>query len=170
MVKEHKLDSVINRADFHKDDFSSNLQGTDFFGVWMLLDYTRFAVARLRDYELSQIGVTPEQAAILQILNNRGGKSTIGKISQTWMRRENSVLTLARRMEKSGLVDILKYPGRKEFEVVMTDKGRKMCSRVTRHSIESVFTVLSDADMQKLSVYLRLLLDRACNILSLIEE
>jgi len=38
----------------------------DAFNTWLLLDYTRFTVARLRDIELTKLGITPEQAAILK--------------------------------------------------------------------------------------------------------
>jgi DNA-binding MarR family transcriptional regulator len=153
-----------------KDDLLSKFNGTQLFQVWMLLDNTQFTVARLRDYELSKIGITPEQAAILQILSKRESKSSISEISLIWMRRENSVLTLVRRMEKLGLVDILKHPGRKELEVVMTEKGGGICSKITRLSIESVFGILSEEEIQKMSLYLRLLLERARNMIRLIEE
>ncbi len=50
----------------------------DAFNTWLILDYTRFTVARLRDIELTKLGITPEQAAILKILY-RHGTSTIRK-------------------------------------------------------------------------------------------
>jgi DNA-binding MarR family transcriptional regulator len=170
MVKENKFDSIIGGIDAPKDDFMSRFSGNDDFSVWMLLDYTKFSVSRLRDYEVSKTGITPEQAAILQILDRRGGKSSIDEIATAWMRRENSVLTLVRRMEKLGLVNIAKYPKRKELEILMTEKGREIRSKIKIISIESVFSVLSAEEMQKLSLYLRLVLGRARNLLELIEE
>jgi DNA-binding MarR family transcriptional regulator len=157
---------AINKS---KEDFPIKVTN-DAFGVWIILDYTRFAIARLRDYELSRIGATPEQAAILQILARREGKSTIGGISQAWMRRANSVSTMVRRMEKLGLVRVIKYPKRKELEVVMTDKGKKIYEQISRLSIEAIFSVLSDEERQKLSLYLRLLFGRARNLLELTER
>ena len=44
----------------------------DAFNTWLLLDYTRFTVARLRDIELTKLGITPEQAAILKIIYRHG--------------------------------------------------------------------------------------------------
>jgi DNA-binding MarR family transcriptional regulator len=170
MVKGSRLASVDNGIDIPKDDFLSRFSGNDFFSVWMLLDYTKFSVSRLRDYEVSGIGITPEQAAILQILVRKGSKSSIGDIANAWMRRENSVLTLVRRMEKLGLVNIIKYEKRRELELVITEKGREAYGKITRISIESVFSVLSSEEIQKLSLYLRLLLGRARDLLRVIED
>ena len=143
MVKGSRLANVAKSIDIPKDDFLSRFSGNDFFSVWMLLDFTKFSISRLRDYEVSGIGITPEQAAILQILVRRGGKSSIGDVATAWMRRENSVLTLVRRMEKLGLVNIIKYEKRRELELVITDKGKEAYGKITRISIESVFSVLS---------------------------
>ena len=170
MVRENEFDSILRGIDNPKNDFLSKFSGNDIFSVWMLLDYTRFSVSRLRDYEVSKIGITPEQSAILQILDRRGGKSSIGEIAIAWMRRQNSVLTMVRRMEKLGLVNIVKYPKRRELEIVITDKGQEICNKITRTSIESVFSVLSSEEIQQLSLYLRLLLGRARDLLKLIDE
>jgi DNA-binding MarR family transcriptional regulator len=170
MVKESRLATTSKGIDIPKDDFLSKFSANDFFSVWMLLDFTKFSISRLRDYEVSAIGITPEQSAILQILERRGGKSSIGDLAGAWMRRENSVLTLVRRMEKLSLVNIIKYEKRKELEVVITDKGREHYSKITRVSIESVFSVLSAEETQKLSLYLRLLLGRARDLLKVIED
>jgi DNA-binding MarR family transcriptional regulator len=168
MVKTNKIDAII--GDKAKDDFLGKFSGNDEFSVWMLLDYAKFSISRLRDYEVSKIGITPEQAAILQILDRKNGKSSIGEIADTWLRRENSVLTMVRRMQKLGLVEIVKYPKQKELEIVMTDVGRETRNQITKVSIESVFSVLSSEETQKLSLYLRLLLGRARTLLELIEE
>jgi DNA-binding MarR family transcriptional regulator len=78
------------------------------FNTWLLLDYTRFTVARLRDIELTKLGITPEQAAILKILC-RHGTSNIAKIADRWMRQQQSVSTLISRMAEQGLVKKVKY-------------------------------------------------------------
>ena len=60
------------------------------FNTWLILDYTRFTIARLRDIELTKLGITPEQAAILKILY-RHGTSTISQIADRWMRHPQSI-------------------------------------------------------------------------------
>jgi DNA-binding MarR family transcriptional regulator len=174
MNNQNKFDTfekVISR--FTKDTTSgktSKLTSQNLFDAWVLLDYTRFSLGRLRDFELSGIGITPEQSALLQILARRNGKSTIGEISDRWMRRQHSVSTLIHRMEKLDLVKIHKYPKRKELEVVITDKGLDLYNQITRSSIEAVYSVLSDEEIQRLSLYLTLLQDRAREILSAVDQ
>jgi DNA-binding MarR family transcriptional regulator len=170
MQNKNKI-SIINTDKLAlKDDFLTHFPDSDYFGIWRLLSYTKDSISRIRDYEMSEIGMTPEQSAILQILNRRTGKASIREVAVGLMRRENSVLTMVRRMEKLGLVDIIKHQRRKELEVGMTDKGRELYGKITFQSIEIIFAVLSAEERQKLSLYLRLLLSRTHNLLEQVEE
>jgi DNA-binding MarR family transcriptional regulator len=153
-----------------KDDFLIKFADGDPFGIWRLLSYTKDSISRIRDYEMAEIDMTPEQSAIIQIINRKSGKASIREVAVGLMRRENSVLTMVRRMEKLGLVNIVKHQRRKELEIVITDKGREMFSKITFRSIELIFAVLSTEERQKLSLYLRLLLSRSHNLLELIEK
>jgi DNA-binding MarR family transcriptional regulator len=127
MVNENKLESINNAINrIKQDNFYARFFNEDCFTSWLLLDYTRFSIARLRNIELAKIEITPEQAAILQILMRNDGKSTIREISYSWMRQLHSVSTLVRRMEKQGLISIVKYPKRKKLDVVISDRGREM--------------------------------------------
>ena len=162
--KLQKLDEV-----FVPDSFVSKFSNEDNYTSWLLLDFTRFVVARLRDYELSKIQITPEQAAILQILNRRNGKATISEISSAWMRRLHSVSTLVRRMEKQGLVKVIKHPGVKVLDIEISEKGKKYYKKLNRVPIDAVYSVLSQSDIKQLSSYLRLLLERARNLLKTID-
>jgi DNA-binding MarR family transcriptional regulator len=137
---------------------------TDAFSAWVLLDYTRFAIGRLRDMELAQLGLTPEQAAILNILS-KYGNSTIGEIADRWMRQHHSVSTLINRMAAQGMVQKTKYPKQKEIEICITEKGKGLYSKVTHNSIDMVFSALSQDDLQKLSQNLKLLYIRSRGLL-----
>src|SRR4030042_2516057 len=174
MVRARKTDSnkkpIKNRGKKDSNDFLTKFNSETVFGSWLLLDFTRFAVARLRDYELSKIKITPEQAAILQILVRRKGKSTISEIANAWMRRSHSVSTLVHRMEKQNLVKVHKYPGIKMLEVEISEKGKEYYSKLDRAPIESVFSVLSPEEIKQLTGYLRLLLERARDLLKKIES
>ena len=134
------------------------------FRTWLLLDYTKFAVSRLRDAELAKSGLTPEQGAILQILVAGDGKSTIPQISEAWMRQPNSVSTLINRMEKQGLVTKTRKPKQKVFEISITAKGSALHQKIPGVIIEDVFSALSAEDMQKFSQYLTLLFVKARNL------
>ena len=161
---------VKSRKTEKPDDFLSKFNAEGVFSSWLLLDFTRFAVARLRDYELSKIKITPEQAAILQILIRRKGKATISEIANAWMRRMHSVSTLIHRMEEQELVKIIKHPGIKTLEIVISDKGKEYYGKLNRAPIEAVFSVLSPEQIEQLSNYLRLLLERARSLLEVIES
>ena len=138
----------------------------DVFTIWLQLDYTRFTTSRLRDMEVAEVGLTPERAAILSILQRRGN-STINEIADAWMRQHHSVSTLINRMATQGLVQKIKYPKRKEIEIRITLKGKATINKVTRHSIENVFSALSPDDIQKLSQYLKLLFIKARGLLGI---
>ena len=162
MIKNNKFDLIqdaIKTAD--DNDFIRKFAGDDNFGMWLLLDFTEFAISRLRDLELATIGITPEQTIILQVLGLSDGKSTIAKISDTFMRRTHSISTMVRRMEKQGLVRIIKYAKRKELEVAITNKGRELQSKLPKKSIDAIFSVLSKEERIYLSLSLKLLLLQA---------
>jgi DNA-binding MarR family transcriptional regulator len=137
------------------------------YRTWVQLNQTRFAVSRLRDMELTRIGLTPEQSAILQILKEREGKSTVTQLAEIWMRQRHSVSTLVNRMEKQGLIRRVKHPDRKDLEIVITEKGRALAEQITSDSVLAVFSFLSPEERQKLTQYLKMLLIRA---LTLLEE
>ena len=171
MIKNNKFDFISEATKIDDDDdFMRKFVTDNNFGTWLLLDFTEFAIGRLRDLELSTIGITPEQAMILQTLNVSNGKSTIGKISDSIMRRTHSISTMVRRMEKQGLVRIIKYAKRKELEVVITSKGRKLRSEITKKSIDAIFSVLSKEERMSLYLSLKLLLVRARSLLNTIEQ
>jgi DNA-binding MarR family transcriptional regulator len=127
------------------------------FNTWVLMDYTAFAISRLRDAELSQIGLTHEQSAILQILVRNKGRSTIHEISIAWMRQPNSVSTLINRMEKQGLVSKNRLAKQREYSIKITKKGYDLLKIVPGVIIEDVFSILSAEDIRKLTQYLTLL-------------
>ena len=72
------------------------------YRAWVQLNQTKFAIIRLRDLEFTRIGLTPEQAAILQMLKAREGKSTVTQLANIWMRQRHSVSALVNRHAKTG--------------------------------------------------------------------
>jgi DNA-binding MarR family transcriptional regulator len=142
-------------------DCQDVLRSTKTISTWVLLDFTRFAISKLRDNELASIGLTPEQTAILKILDSHNGSSTISDISEYWMRQPHSVSTLINRMAKQGMVEKIKHPKQKEFQIVITPKGRELHNKVSQESLDKVFSNLSEEDLQKFSQFLQLLLVKA---------
>lgn len=162
MIKNNKHDFIPKTIKISDDnDFMRKFVNDDNFSMWLLLDFTEFAIGRLRDLELATIGITREQAMILQTLHASNGKSTIGNISDSIMRRTHSISTMVRRMEKQGLVRIIKHAKQKELEVAITSKGRQLREKITKKTIDAIFSVLSQEERMSLSLSLKLLLVKA---------
>jgi DNA-binding MarR family transcriptional regulator len=148
-----------------RSDKQAALHSSKTISTWILLDFSRFAISKLRDMELSQKGLTSEQTAILKILINRNGSSTINIIANYWMRQPHSVSTLINRMVKQGMVEKIKHPKNKEFEIVITEKGRELHDQLAQESLDEVFSNLSMEDLQRLSQYLEVLLIKSRKML-----
>ncbi len=137
------------------------------FDVWVLLDAAHFAISRSRFLEIAQFGLTPEKAQILHVVLINGGAFPQSKISDFTMRQHHSVSSLINRMTKEGLLKKVKYPGDRAYTVLITKKGKDRYSKLTRESIEMVFSSLSDKDRQKLFLILNKILNKSRNLLGL---
>jgi DNA-binding MarR family transcriptional regulator len=129
-------------------------------GLFILLDHARCIIARSRELELAQYGLTPEQTAVLFTLIIKGGSAATDEIADITMRQYNATSSLVNRMSKQGLVEKTKLADSKKFNVSITEKGRIMYSRATNNSIKLAFSDFSKIDKQKLSEYLQTLIDR----------
>ena len=137
------------------------------FQLWRLLDHTRFMIARSREMELAQFGLTPEQAYILDILHQNDGSTTINEIVNSTLRQHHSISTQINRMAKQGLVNkIQNTDDRRKYKILLTEKGLELFKEVTRDSIKQTFSYLSDEDKMELIVLLTLLNERAFSMLA----
>ncbi len=135
------------------------------FGLWRLLDHTRFMIARAREMELAKFNLTPEQSHVLYILSQKGGTSTINEIVEITMRQHHSISTLINRMTRQGLVKKIRNPNDyRKYDVVATEKGQNLIKKVTQESINMTFTCLSEQDKKELETHLRCLLGRAYSL------
>jgi len=146
---------------------NNNFNPNNDYDIWVLLDQAHFAVTRSRLLELAQFNLTKEQTQVLYVLTMWGGSATMNQIASFTMRQRHSVSTLVNRMEKVGLVKKVKVPKEKVFKVIMTKKGKDRFERVTRESIEMVFSSLSAADKRKFVLYLNQLQKKARSLLGL---
>jgi DNA-binding MarR family transcriptional regulator len=129
-------------------------------GLYILLDHARCIIARSRELEMAQYGLTPEQAAVLFTLIARGGSAVTDEIADITMRQYNATSSLVNRMSKQGMVEKTKLADSKKFNVSITEKGRSLYSKVTNNSIKLAFSDLSMIDKSKLSEYLQILIGR----------
>ncbi|MFH1646071.1 MAG: MarR family winged helix-turn-helix transcriptional regulator [Chloroflexota bacterium] len=116
------------------------------FDMWVLMDNAHFAIARSRFLEISQFDLTKEQAQVLYVLQVFGGSATQTQIADFTMRQHHSVSTLVNRMCKEGLVRKEKDPAGRGFRIFVTKKGKDKYARVTKNSVEMIFSSLSPAE------------------------
>jgi DNA-binding MarR family transcriptional regulator len=128
-----------------------------YFKTWWLLHQARDTVFRVRSRELSQYGITTEQAAVLfivKVLSKLKRKSTPGEISKWILREPHSVSKILTRMEKQGYVSKANGLGRKKNEVhiALTKKGEQAYKHsMKRESIRELMSCLSEEERQQLS-------------------
>jgi DNA-binding MarR family transcriptional regulator len=137
------------------------------FDLWVILDSAHFAISRSRFLEIAQFGLTPEKAQILHVLQSHGGAVPQSRFSDYTMRQHHSVSSLINRMIKEGLLKKVKYSGERTFTVLMTKKGKDKYSKLTRVSIDMIFSTLSNEDRQKLFSLLTHLLDKSRGLLGI---
>ena len=145
-----------------KTDISKDLD----FKTWWLLYQTRDVISHIRNKELSQYGISIEQASILFIVKNLTDlkrKSTPGEISKWVLREPHSVSKILTRMEKGGFVKKTSGFGKKKNEVhiSLTEKGEQAYNySLKRSSIYEVMSCFTKEECLQLSALLVKLRDK----------
>ena len=145
-----------------KTDISKDLD----FKTWWLLYQTRDVISHIRNKELSQYGISIEQASILFIVKNLTDlkrKSTPGEISKWVLREPHSVSKILTRMEKGGFVKKTSGFGKKKNEVhiSLTEKGEQAYNySLKRSSIYKVMSCFTKEECLQLSALLVKLRDK----------
>ena len=133
------------------------------YNLWWLMLLTRRTMYKARSRELYQYGITPEEAAVLFVTKAVGRKTTPAEISRWLLREPHSVSYLLRRMEKEGLIKMVKDLDRKNLiRVALTQKGHNAYRHSTsREVMHSILAPLSEEERQQLRSYLHKLLNEA---------
>ncbi len=126
--------------------------------LWGLLEHARCLLARARELELAQYGITMEQMSILHALLVNNGSATIDEIATITVKQHNSVSTLVNRMCKSGLVKKERQPHEKKYKVLITNKARDVVDSIPRKSIEMFFSCLPLSAKKQVAGYLEALI------------
>jgi MarR family transcriptional regulator, organic hydroperoxide resistance regulator len=137
------------------------------FQNWWLLHQTRDVVFLLRSRELSQYGITTEQAANLftvKFLSDRKRKITPGEISKVTLREPHSVSKILSRMEKEGFICKTTGQGKKrnEVHITLTEKGEQAYKvSSNRDSIRELMADFSLEERRQLNSLLTRLRNKA---------
>ncbi len=105
----------------------------------VLLLQTRDALLKLRQKDLSQYGVSTEQAAVLFIVQAIGGSARIADIARWMLRRPHTVSSLLSRVETKGLVSTTK-------ELQQTEANKSLPNREGTASLLSVYPGVGSGD------------------------
>ena len=135
----------------------------ELYNLWLLFGKARRCTFKAREKELLPYGITPEQVSILYIFHNIGEPVTRSEISRLTCREVHTVSGIVARMEKSGLVRVVKDPSRKNtVRFAVTKKGQETYRQSTkRESIYRIFSVLSKEERQQLKSTLEKVQSRA---------
>ena len=133
------------------------------FSLWVLLRQAKDMVLKATQKELSQYGISPEEAAVLSIVQFLDNQATPSEISRWLLREPHTVSGILSRMEKKGLLSKIKDLVRKNLvRVTLTDKGQQAYRQSTKiKSIRDIMSSLSEDERQQLRSYLETLRDRA---------
>jgi DNA-binding MarR family transcriptional regulator len=132
----------------------------------ILIGWTRDIIRKVRQKELAPYGLNPDKAAVLQVIQNLGGRAKANDIARQILRQRHSAHELLRRMEKSGLLKETDDIHRKNGVVFeLTDKGREAYNHVVKRPLQhKIFSSLSNKERDELVASLRIIYDRARKI------
>ncbi|MBM4463148.1 MAG: winged helix DNA-binding protein [Chloroflexi bacterium] len=132
-----------------------------YFQLWGILHHTAWAIARNRQNELSDVGATLMQVAVMVIVKNVKGPITPAEISRWLFREPQTVSSLLNQMERKGLLRKSKDLERKNMvRVELTEKGEQVYRRSldrteTLHEIMSCLTEEERSELEKHLLKLR---------------
>ena len=137
--------------------------------AWAQLRHTWFAMNRVVDTRLGEIGATPESIGVLWACRDYPGPLHPAEIARLVFRAPHTVAGMLNRMEKEGLiVRIPKEPGHPFTEVKLTSKGEEVCGPgidILKDVIAETMSVLSEEELEQLLEMTRVLLLKALDML-----
>ncbi len=139
---------MVEKYGYEKPDILDNAY------LWWLLEHARSLIARARELELTQYGITLEQMSVLHAIMIRGGSATIDEIANIIVRQHNSVSTIVNRMSMIGFTIKEKQQHGKKIKVMMTEKALALVASVPRKSTEMVFSSLSLNEKEQMAACL----------------
>ena len=137
--------------DFHISDPVIN--------AYVLLLNTSDIVSRSAEIELSKLGITSTQYAVLVTLSVCPQPPTLTELGQRLFRTKNSLTTVIDNMERDGLVKRIRDKvDRRAIRVMVTEKGAELFESVRVPSRELVYQIMScynQEDVSRLSELLQ---------------
>lgn len=154
----------------HNDEDSLIASKTDnnVINLSVLLIQTVDTITKAIELELNQYKISFPEARILFMLVKENKAVTFNEISEWVLRELNSVSVLVTKMEAAGLVEKIRKPGDKKTYVLLTEKGADLYNnKITEKAQHMIFTILTDDQRQQFEGLLKILRNRARNLLGM---
>ena len=139
-----------------------------YFDLWELLALTQHAIYNVRELELREYGITPNQAYVLKRIHQLKDKATQVQIAHFTFRKQNTVSINMKRMEKQGLLTRNRNEDRKNLVMLsLTKKGEEAYKKsLGRQTINNVMSSLTEEQIDRMHTYLDTLFTAAANELA----
>jgi DNA-binding MarR family transcriptional regulator len=136
-------------------------------GLWQLLRRTTRIIAKARQDELAQFGISGDMSAMLFAVEDLRGNAIQATIAKSLFLEPNSVSQQVKRMEKMGFVRKVRDLERKNsFRVELTPLGKDVFKKSNRHrSTKWIMSALTEAERRELWSCLAKLRDRSVKVL-----
>jgi MarR family transcriptional regulator for hemolysin len=131
--------------------------------LWALLSQASNALGRVADSELSQVGISMMQAAVLVFVKKSKEPVIPAHISRWLFREPHTISQLLMRMEKQGLIKRTKDLDRKnQVRITLTEMGEKAYKHQTEmKAVGKILSTLTPEECNKLGATLKKLRDEA---------
>ena len=138
-------------------------------GLWQIMARTNHIVAKLRQKELRQYGITMNEAVVLLTVLRLDKQATPAKISRQLFWEPHTVSEQLKSMETKGLIKRIRDLERQNLiRVEMTEKGYKAYQQSARwKSTRDIMTVLTKEEQLQLWAYLARIREKAMQRLEL---
>lgn len=138
-----------------------------YYSLWMTMVRTKDAIHRVREKELHQCQISPEQSGILGYVMELDNNAIPADICRLSFRKANTISITLDRMAKKGLIHRGKDKKRRNIiRVSLTEKGKDIYYQTTlRRSIQEIFSALSDQECQQLESCFGILLNKTTRLL-----
>jgi DNA-binding MarR family transcriptional regulator len=144
------------------NSFKNNTPKIDGISLNILLRQTVDALHKIRENELKNLDITPEQAAALMCIKTIGEKATVAELSRWLFRKRNTTSIIVKRLEKQGLIRKTPLRTKNSMRLFLTVKGNRICNQVAKFSsIQDIINVIPSEEQEMLWMILHILRDRA---------
>lgn len=124
--------------------------------------YLNLSACKLKQYtasilKQSNVGLTPEQFLVIDILWNQGPMSQ-QQVADTIMKDKNSVTKLVDALERKGMVSRIKDPGdRRAYKLVLSEKAENLKNNAKEIGISMLDRMLDGIAEDELKAFLQTL-------------